>query len=57
MRVGDLVRFKASDVEKHWQVGLLIRYDKYIKIGEIQIGDAVYYAPGRLIQTYRRGKK
>ena len=57
MRGGDLVRFKANDVEQHWQVGLLIRYDKYIKIGEIQIGDNIYYAPGRLIETYRRGKK
>ena len=57
MRVGDLVRFKTHDGDSHWTVGLLIRYDKLIKIGEIQVGDHLHYAPGRLIETHQRGKK
>jgi hypothetical protein len=57
MRVGDLVRFKTHDAEDRWTVGLLIRYDKHIKIGEIQVGENLHYAPGRLIETHQRGKK
>lgn len=57
MRVGDLVRFKVHEYELDWQIGLLLRYDKFTKVGEIMVGDRLFYAPGRLIETYRRGKK
>jgi hypothetical protein len=57
MRVGDLVRFKVHEYELGWQIGLLLRYDKFTKVGEIMVGDRLFYAPGRLIETYRRGKK
>ncbi len=55
MRVGDLVRFRVTEGETEWKVGLLVRYDKFLKIGEILIGDRLYYAPGRLIEVHRRG--
>ena len=57
MRVGDLVRFKVTDHQPHWDVGLLVRYDRFIKIGEIIKDGQLYYAPGRLIEVYRRGQK
>lgn len=57
MRVGDLVRFKENDRQLNWFVGLLIRYDRFIKVGEILKDGRVYYAAGRLIETYQRGKK
>jgi hypothetical protein len=57
MRVGDLVRFKTSETETEWQVGLLLRYDKFIKIAEILKDDRIYYAPGRLVETKQRGFK
>ncbi len=56
MRAGDLVRFKEHD-HAHWQVGLLLRYDKFIKIGEVMKDDRIHYAPGRLLEVYKRGLK
>ena len=57
MRVGDLVRFKSHENEESWQIGLLIRYDSFTKIGEIIKDEHTFYAPGRLIETFQRGKK
>ncbi len=57
MRAGDLVRFKVTDDQKEFLVGLLVRYDKFIKIGEIISDGRLYYAPGRLMNVLHRGKK
>ena len=57
MRVGDLVRFKAHELQKEWKIGLLLRYDKLIKVGEIMVDGQIYYAPGRLIESHQRGFK
>ncbi len=57
MRVGDLVRFKTHDLETEWQIGLLIRYDKFIKVAEIMKDGRLYYVPGRLVNVYMRGLK
>ena len=57
MRVGDLVRFKTHDGENGFNIGLLLRYDKVLKIAEILKDDNLFYAPGRLVETYRRGLK
>ena len=57
MRVGDLVRFKTADNQKEFQIGLLLRYDKVLKIAEILKDDILYYAPGRLVEAYQRGLK
>ena len=56
MRVGDLVRFKAHE-DEDWQIGLLVKYDKFLKIAEIVKGENVFYAPGRFVETYQRGYK
>jgi len=57
MRVGDLVRFKAHEYQEEWLIGLLLRYDKIMKIGEILVDGKLYYAPGRLIESHQRGLK
>jgi len=57
MRVGDLVRFKSHEGEAEWRVGLLLRYDRFIKIAEILYQDNLFYAPGRLVEVHRRGIK
>jgi hypothetical protein len=57
MRVGDLVRFKLTEHDSYWKVGLLMRYDKFLKIGEVLELDRLYYVPGRLIEVYQRGLK
>lgn len=57
MRVGDLVRFKSNDHQSEWSIGLLIRYDKFIKVAEIEVNGHIYYAPARLVQTHQRGKR
>jgi hypothetical protein len=57
MRVGDLVRFRENDRQREFLVGLLVRYDSFLKVGEIMVGDRIYYATGRLIETYQRGLK
>jgi len=57
MRVGDLVRFRENDRQREFLVGLLVRYDSFLKVGEIMVGDRIYYAAGRLIEVYQRGYK
>jgi len=56
MRVGDLVRFKSHDHDE-WRLGLLVRYDKILKVAEIIVEDMLFYAPGRLVQTHQRGQR
>tara|TARA_R100001015_G_C4493101_1_gene70024 strand:+ start:384 stop:527 length:144 start_codon:yes stop_codon:yes gene_type:complete len=46
-----------NEYQTDWMVGLLLRYDKFMKVGEILCGDHLYYAPARLIETAQRGKK
>ncbi len=57
MRVGDIVRFKVHEYEESWKIGLLIRYDKFLKIGEVMVDGQIFYAPGRFIETYQRGRR
>ncbi len=56
MRVGDLVRFREHESDE-LKVGLLVRYDKFIKVAEIIKDQNLYYAPGRLVEVYQRGLK
>ena len=57
MRVGDMVRFKMTDGQEEYLVGLLLRYDRYTKVAEIMMDNSIYYAPGRLVEVYQRGYK
>ena len=57
MRVGDLVRFTEHDYDQQTKVGLLLRYDKVLKVAEIMCGERIYYAPGRLVEVSQRGWK
>jgi hypothetical protein len=57
MRAGDLVRFKMNEHQPKWMLGLLLRYDRFLKVAEILSGEHLYYAPGRLVETAHRGKK
>tara|TARA_B100000900_G_scaffold337410_1_gene299347 strand:- start:806 stop:979 length:174 start_codon:yes stop_codon:yes gene_type:complete len=57
MRVGDLVRFREYDNEPDYRIGLLIRYDSFTKVAEILVDGYMFYAPARLVQVHRRGKK
>ena len=58
MRAGDLVRFKMNDYQTEWSLGLLLRYDKVIKVAEISdFSGNIHYAPARLVQTHQRGKR
>ena len=57
MRVGDLVRFRTHDNQVEWMTGLLVRYDKFIKVAEVLVGEHIYYAPGRLVETKQRGRR
>ena len=56
MRVGDLVRFRVTEYDPV-EVGLLIRYDKFLKVGEVMKGDRIYYVPGRFLDVHARGQK
>ena len=51
MKTGDHVRFKSYDGQEEWQQGLLLRYDTFLKVGEIiTLGGIICYAPLRLIK-------
>lgn len=54
MRAGDLVRFREHERD-YTKVGLLVRYDKFIKVAEIMYNGRLYYAPGRLVEVNNRG--
>ena len=49
MQAGQLVKFKSFDGQATWHVGLVMKYDKFLQIAEILVGDILYYAPRRLI--------
>ena len=57
MRLGDLVRFKVNDHQDEWDIGLLLRYDKFTKVAEVLKGEHIFYAPGRLVETFQRGRR
>jgi hypothetical protein len=50
MKVGDHVRFKTFDCEEDWKTGILVRYDEFLRVGEIVKGEFTFYAPRRLIE-------
>ena len=56
MRAGDLVRFRETDRDDE-QVGLLLRYDKFMKIGEVLKDERIYYIPGRNLEVHARGRR
>ena len=49
MQTGAHVKFKVFDCQEEWQTGLLIRYDHFLGIGEIEREGFIFYAPKRLI--------
>ena len=52
MKGGEHVKFKTFDCQEEWQSGILVRYDKFLNIGEIMVeGGFVFYAPRRLIES------
>ena len=56
MQAGDHIWFKSYDGQEEWQQGLLLRYDKFLNVGEIiTLGGIVCYAPRRLIRRYTNG--
>ena len=56
MRVGDLVKFRETEYDKE-QIGLLLRYDKFLKIGEVMKDGRIFYIAGRFLNVYSRGLK
>ena len=50
MKVGTHVKFKVFDGQEEWQTGLLVRFDHFLGIGEIEKEGFVFYAPERLIK-------
>ncbi len=50
------MRFRITEHEAE-QIGLLLRYDKFLKIGEVLKDDRIYYVPGRFLDVHRRGQK
>ena len=56
MEAGKIVIFKTHDGQEHWETGLLLRYDKFLRVGEILKDEFVFYAPLRLMkQTSQEG--
>ena len=49
MEAGKHVKFKLHDHDTQWRQGLLVRYDRFLGIGEIVVDDILFYAPARLI--------
>ena len=51
-QVGEAVRFRVSDLDEVWKVGLVVNFDQFLGIVEILVEDELYYAPQRLVRPY-----
>jgi len=53
MNAGDMVRFRASDGAM-WDIGILIEYEKWLKVAKILAHGKVVSIHASLVQLHRR---
>ena len=51
-QAGQLVRFKVSELDKDWKIGLVVKFDRFLRVAEVLVNGDLYYAPLRLIRDY-----
>jgi hypothetical protein len=49
-QAGQLVRFKSSEFDREWKVGLIVKYDRFLGIAEVLVDGELHYAPRRLVK-------
>ena len=49
---GELVRFKTSELDQEWKIGLVVRFDRFLRVAEVLVAGDLYYAPQRLVKPY-----
>ena len=52
IQTGELIRFKTSEQDLHWKVGLVVRFDRFLRVAEVLVEGQLYYAPQRLVKPY-----
>ena len=52
VHTGELIRFKTSESDLEWKVGLVIKFDRFLKIAEVLVDGELHYAPERLLRPY-----
>ena len=48
--------FKTLDGQEDWQTGLLLRYDKFLRVGEVLKDEIIFYVPHRLMRQTDEGE-
>lgn len=56
MEAGKIVMFKTLDGQEDWQTGLLLRYDKFLRVGEVLKDEIIFYIPRRLLSQADEGE-
>ena len=52
IQAGELVKFKTSEFDSEWKIGLVIKFDKFLRVAEILVDDESHFAPERLVYPY-----
>jgi hypothetical protein len=52
IQTGELIRFKTSEQDLEWKVGLVVKFDKFLRVVEVLVDGDLYYAPQRLVKPY-----
>lgn len=52
IQTGELVRFKTSENDLEWKVGLVVKFDRFLRIAEVLVEGELHYAPERLLRPY-----
>jgi len=52
IHTGELIRFKTSERDLEWKVGLVVKFDGFLKIAEVLVDGELHYAPERLLRPY-----
>lgn len=51
-QTGELVRFRQSELDREWKVGLVVRFDRFLRVVEVLVDGDLYYVPQRLVRPY-----
>jgi len=52
IQTGELIRFKTSEHDLEWKVGLVVRFDRFLRVAEVLEDGELHYAPQRLVRPY-----
>ena len=49
---GELIRFRTCEQDLEWKIGLVVRFDRFLRVAEVLVDGQLYYALERLTRPY-----